>query len=122
MQSFTPGQPNTLTADMIAKAAPNDPITSGTVIAYLKAMDGDNAGKWWDADNEEWSATKASAGSMEHDTDGHWEVVIAADAWIAGVRYRFDAKESGNLHVTYSEEVVEIHTKKEVAFEATITG
>jgi hypothetical protein len=106
MQTFVPGQANTLTVDMLAKSN-GDSIVSGTVNLYLKATSGANSGKWWKASDGTWSATIVSAGVCSHDDDGHWICSVAAGAWISGVRYRINAKESGGLHVSYSEEVSE---------------
>ena len=119
MQSLIAGQINTLMSDVVAKASGN-PIITGTVVGYLRAMDGVNAKKWWDSATSSWSATVASCGNMTHVDDGHWELDIAAGAWIAGVRYRFYWKESGDLHLAVSEDVVEVHAPTTVSFEATI--
>lgn len=108
MQSFTPGQVNVIGADLVDRTSPTcDPITSGTVTGYLKVMSGVYLGKWWNAGSATWSEVEVSAGAMAHDTDGHWEVSIAAGAWISGVRYKFYAKESGNLHLPISDEISE---------------
>jgi len=114
MQIFTAGQSNTMTADVLARAS-GDPIVAGTVNGYLKALTGANAGKWWKASDSSWSATIVSAGVMAHDDDGHWTVSVVSGAWTATVRYRFTAKESTNLHIPVSEDVVDIPTSAAIA-------
>jgi hypothetical protein len=117
MQTYMVGEDNTMVADIVDSAG--DPIESGTVYGYLKALSGDNAGKWWDG--AAWSAVKVSAGNMSYDDDCQWELSIASDAWpTSGVRYRFSARESGQLNIPYSEDVVDITTPTEVSFEATV--
>lgn len=118
MQSFTAGQSNKLTADLVNRST-GAPITSGTVNGYVKAMSGSDSGKWWSGTS--FTAVEAAAGAMTPDADGHWEMTIAAGAWTTGVRYKFYPKESGDLHVTYSEEVVEITTPTTLTVEATVT-
>ncbi len=118
MQSFTAGTSNTLMVDVVNTSG--DPITSGTVNAYLRALSGDNAKKWWNAATASWSAVVVSAGEMSHIDDGHWEVDIVAAAWVAGTRYRLYWKESDNLHIPASEDVLEVAAPN-VSFEATVT-
>ncbi len=106
MQSFTVGQANTLTADVVARDD-GTPIVAGTVTGYLRALSGTNAGKWFRASDSSWQAGESSAGAMTHAADGHWSVSLVTAAWTTGVRYSFYAKESGDLHIPLSEEVIE---------------
>lgn len=87
---------------LIAKTN-GDPITSGTVNWYLKALTGANAGKWWQKSDESWSAGEV-ANEMEHQADGHWTcdplgVPTSASPFDDGVAFVEYAKESGDLHV-----------------------
>lgn len=118
MQFFTAEQDNTLYADVVARAT-GIPITTGTVVGYLQAVDGDHAGKWWDSATESWLSIESSAGNMSHVSDGHWKVVVDALAWDTGVRYHWYWKETGDLHISCSEDIVEGHPQ--ISFEATIT-
>jgi hypothetical protein len=120
MQSFTAGQANTVYADVLAKAD-GEPIISGTVNFYLLALSGDDAGKWFRTSDDSWQAFESIAAVGTHKADGHWTASIDSAAWVTEVRYMLYAKESGNLHIAYSEEIVEITTPKEVSFEATVT-
>lgn len=119
MQSFATGQANTLVADVVARAD-GDPIISGTVTAYLLAQTGDNAGKWFRASDNSWQAAESSAGSMTHKSDGHWTVSVASAAWTTGTRYTFYCKESGDLHVSLSEEVLELHKETNITIETSV--
>jgi hypothetical protein len=120
MQFFAAGQANTVCADLVAKAD-GSPITTGTVAAYLRALSGDNAGKWWRASDETWQASESSAGAMTPAADGHWTVSIAAPAWVAATRYLLYPKESGDLHIPYSEEVAERTVEANITVEATVS-
>ena len=104
MQTFTPGQANTVHRDVVNKST-GAPITTGTVTVYLIALSGANAGKWFQTSDDSWSATEAAAGTATHKANGHWTASIDAAAWTAGVRYELYAKESGSLDIPYSEEV-----------------
>jgi len=108
MQSFTAASANTLHIDMVAKAD-GEPITAGTVNVYLVALTGDNAGKWFKTSDDSWSAVEAPAAAATHKANGHWTASVDAAAWIAGVRYFIYAKESGDLHIPYSEEIIDIN-------------
>lgn len=121
MQSFVAGQANILNVDMLAKATGN-PITAGTVNVYLQAKSGVNEGKWFLGSGSSWEDSESLAGIATHVSDGHWKISIASAAWTAEVVYSLYAKESGDLHISYSEEIVEIHTPSEVSFEATVTN
>lgn len=107
MQSFTPAVANTLHIDMVARAD-GTPIVAGTVNVYVVALTGTNAGKWFKASDDSWSATQASSGTATHKADGHWTCVVDAACWTAGVRYFMYAKESGDLHIPYSEEIIKM--------------
>lgn len=120
MQSFTAGQANMMHADMLARAS-GDAILVGTVTACLKALTGDHAGQYFRASDNSWQAVKSSAGAMAYAEEASWEVSIAAAAWITGVRYKFSAAESGNLHIPYSDDVVEAHTPLTLQEESTVT-
>jgi hypothetical protein len=102
MQTFTAGQVNTVKVDVVAKAS-GDPITSGTVNFYLKAITGTNAGKYFRASDSSWQASESSAGAATYDGGSAWSLSIAAAAWISGVDYRLYAKESGDLNIIYDE-------------------
>lgn len=105
MQQAIPGQANTVRYDVVNKTTA-EPIVLGVVTAYLRCVDGDNAGKWWDAVAEDWSETEASAGVMEYEGGSCWSVAIAAAAWLPGVSYDLYARESGNLNLLYTEYIV----------------
>ena len=120
MQSFIAATANTIHADVIAKAS-GAPITSGTVNFYLIALSDTNAGKWFRTSDNTWQASESIAAVGTHKADGHWTASIDADAWETHVRYLLYVKESGDLHIAYSEEIVEVSTPTEVSFEATVT-
>jgi len=105
MQQAIPGQANTVRYDVVNKTTA-ETIVLGVVTAYLRCVDGDNAGKWWDATAEGWSETEASAGVMEYEGGSCWSVAIAAAAWLPGVSYDLYARESGNLNLLYTEYIV----------------
>jgi hypothetical protein len=104
MQHALPGQANKVRYDVVNKTT-TEPIISGTVTAYLRCIDGVNAGKWWDAAGADWSDTEASAGAMAYKGGASWQVEIAAGAWLPGVSYDLYAKESGGLNLIYTEYV-----------------
>ena len=120
MQYFTAAQANTVHADIVARAD-GSPITSGTITFYLMALTGDNAGKWFKTADDTWSATEQSSGTGTHKADGHWTCSVDSAAWTSGVRYQLYAKESGDLHVPYSEEIVEKGLETNITVEATVT-
>jgi len=105
MQNAKPGQANTVAYDLVNKST-GSPITAGTVTAYLLAMTGDNAGKWWDAAGGAFADAEASAGAMANVARSLWTVSIAAGAWTAGVAYQLYAHESGSLNCVYTEQIV----------------
>ena len=100
MNTFNAGQNNTVKMDVVAKAS-GDPITTGTVNFYLKAVTGDNAGKYFRASDSQWQAAESSAGLATYDCGSALSLAIAAAAWISGVDYQLYAKESGNLNIVY---------------------
>lgn len=113
MQQATIGSANIVYWDAVLRAS-GGPITSGTVTGYLQAITGDNATKWFRASDSTWQAAEASAGEMTHVSDGHWKLSIVAGAWESGVKYSFYAKENGDLHIPYSEQVVAGHIEPEI--------
>lgn len=120
MQHFTAGQANTIHADLVARAD-GTPITGGTVNFYLVAASGSNVGKWFKTSDDTWSPTEAVAAVATHKADGHWTASIDTAAWTVGVRYQFYAKESGNLHIPYSEEITERNVEANVTVQTTVT-
>lgn len=116
MQSFTAGQANLESVDMVAKAD-GEPITAGTVYLTLQAKSGANAGKWFKAADSTWSATEQIAGTAAHQARGRWSGTIVAAAWITGVRYDLGGYESGGLNIPYSDEIVEISAPVNVTIE-----
>ena len=105
MQTPRPGQVNALYGSVITRAD-GDPITSGTVNAYLVAIDGANAGKWFRGSDQSWQAAEAIAAVASHKGDAEWLAAVHADAWTANLRYRLYFKEDGDLHIPGGEEVV----------------
>ena len=94
-----PGQTNTRTLDVIARAD-GSPITAGTVNYYLVAKTGANAGKWFKHSDQTWNVAETVCIAMTHRADGHWYAdSVHADAWADGIEYEEYAKESGDLHV-----------------------
>lgn len=108
MQTFTPGQANRIRYDVTNRST-GVPVTAGTVNAYLQAMSGTNAGKWFRASDSTWQATAEVAGTCTHDDDGHWYSAIITAAWTTGIRYSTYAKETGDLHISVSEEVIDVN-------------
>ena len=82
----------------MVKKVDGAPITSGTVNYYLKALTGDDAGKWWKDADETWDAAE-TANAMTHQADGNWTIQLTSSPFAAGVVYLEYAKESGDLHV-----------------------
>jgi hypothetical protein len=82
----------------IVKKADGAPITAGTVNYYLKALTGDNAGKWWKNSDQTWAVAE-TANAMTHQADGNWSIQLAATPFADGIVYLEYAKESGDLHV-----------------------
>jgi len=105
MQSAKAGQSNVMTVDVLNNTS-GAAITTGTVTAYLRALTGDNAGKWFRASDSTWQAAEASAGAMVYKAGSVWDVTIVSAAWITGVTYSLYGKESGDLNIPYSEQVV----------------
>lgn len=106
MAVFTAGQDNDMSVDMVTSVG--DAITAGTVSLYLRAKNGDNAGKYFDGGTGTWvDEVLPAVGSATHGVSCEWHGVIPAAAWVAGTRYRLLGAESGGLNVPYSEDVVE---------------
>jgi hypothetical protein len=99
------GQTNVLTADVVARAD-GTPIVSGTVTGYLQAKTGTNAAKWYKASDGSWAATEQSAGALTHVSDGHWALSLGTAVWTGGVLYSFYFKESTDLHIPVSLDVL----------------
>jgi len=100
-----PGQANILSADAVARAD-GSPIVAGTVNFYLYAKDGTNATKWYKGSTATWEATEQVAGAATHKADGHWILSLASAVWTTGVAYFAYAKESGDLHIPVSYDVL----------------
>jgi hypothetical protein len=84
---------------MIAKAT-GDPITGGTVSYLLKAITGDNAGKWYRASDDTWQVLPDDAmNAMEHQANGSWTVTLGTSPFAAGIIYHEHAVESTDAHV-----------------------
>ena len=98
------GQANVLEANVVARAD-GSPITAGTINFYLIAKDGTNAGKWFDGAAWQSSET-ALSGTPAHKADGHWFLSVASDAWSSETAYTFYWKESGDLHIPCSVDIV----------------
>jgi len=102
----TPAQANVRTAKVVARGD-GSPIVTGTVNFYLKALTGDNAGKWWVDATSTWSASEALAKAMTvSGTLGSWTVSIKAGAWIDGVEYLEEWAESDDLHVPVNRHIL----------------
>lgn len=105
MQYVCPEVANEINLPIVAKASGND-ITSGTINFYLKALNGDNAGKWWKDSNSTWNATEQVAKVATHSSKGHWYASLKAAAWIQDIRYLLYGYESGGLHIALEDQVV----------------
>jgi len=108
---------NLVSADLVD--VEGAPITAGTVNFYLVALTGGNAGKWYKADGDTWSAVEAVAYAGSHIVNGHWVAAIPAGAWAEGVRYLKYARESGGLDISVSDEVL---CRSPVATAAAVTA
>ena len=106
MQFVRAGSANTVGADLV-KRSDTTALTTGTVTFYLVARRGDNAGRWFKAADDSWSATEITAGTSDTpESEGHWTVEIAAAAWTAGMSYRLYATHDGSDYVTYSDDIL----------------
>lgn len=105
MQYVCPAVANIVYLPIVAKASGND-ITSGTINFYLKALSGDNSGKWWKDSNSSWNATEQVAKVATHDSKAQWYVSLKAAAWIQDVRYLLYGYESGGLHIGLNDSIV----------------
>lgn len=103
MQYVTPGS-NLPQLMRVTARANGSPITAGTVSLGIVALNGANAGKWWDDENQDWAAEETLT-AMTHVADGCWSVTLAASPFEAGTSYLRYAKESGNLHAPNGEEL-----------------
>lgn len=99
------GQSNTVTLKAVAKAS-GDPIEAGTVNLYLKALSGDDAGKWHQGSTGTWEASESVAGAGTHDSDGDWYLTLASAVWTSHVHYRVYLIESGDLHVPNADDII----------------
>ena len=118
MQIVYTGQTNVIALPIVAKTN-GDPITAGTVNFYLKALTGDNAGKWYRGSDQTWQASESIAGSATHGGDGHWELSLGYAVWTKDVHYLAYAKESGDLHIPVEKDILcwSEKTKKMVAWD-----
>ena len=104
MYFATPGIDNTIPYSLDAKTGA--PITTGTVNAYLVAMNGVNAGKWWIDATSSWAVTEAIAlTATVKGTKGLWTVTVKAAAWVEGTAYSLSLVESGDLDIRYSKDI-----------------
>jgi len=94
-----PGVANVVPMDLLQPSGA--PITTGTADFYLIALDGTNAGKWFDGSDDSWSATETVGEAATHKARGHWIASFPAAAWIEGVTYLLYAVDSGDLCVGY---------------------
>lgn len=84
-------------AGMVARAD-GSAITTGTVTYYLKALTGDNVGKWWKNDDQTWAVAETGT-EMTHQADGRWTVQLTESPFEVGIVYEEYVKESNDLHV-----------------------
>jgi hypothetical protein len=118
MQSYSADVANTLYYDVVNRTT-GQAIQSGTVTAFLRALTGANAGKWFRVADGTWQDAESSAGTMTFGSQARWEISISGIAWQTGVRYEFYASESGNLHFPYTDEALEIHPQPVILQEET---
>lgn len=105
MINVLPGQANLIALTVLGKAN-NAPIVTGTVSLYLQAQTGTNAGKWFKGADGTWSAAEAVAGAAAHVLAGQWTASLPAATWTAGVAYIAYMRESGELQVPASTDVL----------------
>ncbi len=83
---------------LVAKAD-GAPIESG-VSYLLKALTGDNAGKWYRDSDQTWQTLSADASNpMTHQANGSHTIQLAKSPFVAGVVYHEHAIDSGGLAV-----------------------
>lgn len=82
---------------LIARAD-GSPITAGTGNYFLKALTGDDAGKWWRDSDQTWQVAETE-NEMEPVADGAWLIVLTSSPFVHGTTYIEYAKESGDLHI-----------------------
>ena len=109
---------NEVDLPIVAKSD-GEPITTGTVNFYLKALSGTNKGKWYKGSTAAWGAAIEIAGAATHDVDGHWYLELVSAVWTKGVRYKLIARESGDLHIAVERSIlcVDITDLKGIAWE-----
>ncbi|HUS74350.1 MAG TPA: hypothetical protein VMY06_14925 [Sedimentisphaerales bacterium] len=105
MQIVYTDQANVIKLPLVAKASGN-PIVAGTVNFYLQATNGDNAGKWYRGSDQTWQAAESIAGDSALTGDGHWGLSLATAVWTKDVQYFAYAKESGDLHIPVSKDIL----------------
>ena len=105
MMIVYPAQANVLRLPIAARAD-GEPITSGTVNFYLKALDGIFADKWYQGSDETWQTSEAIAGAATNSGDAGWELELPAAVWRANIHYSFYAKESGDLHLPVEIDII----------------
>jgi hypothetical protein len=106
MQVTQYSQANTLYGDLVVKDTDAALASSATVTAYLVAVNGTNAGKWFKASDETWSATEASAGSGTYVGGALWSCSVATAAWFSNGTYKVYWKDAGATCKPYSDDVV----------------
>jgi len=116
MQAVFPGQDSVLRANVVAISDGLSAIVAGTVNFYLVAMNGANVGQWWDAENEEWAATKASAGEATYLGGAVWTLEVDGAAFSSNIYYTLYWEESGDLHKPDSDSVYPMS----IAYDGTI--
>ncbi len=105
MLTVPAGQTNTVGVDIVDPATGHG-IATGTVAIYLIQRRGDDAGKYWDGEAGEWSATEASCGEATHESAGHWTIEVDASAWVSGDTYRLYGVLDGGSYVSHSLDVL----------------
>lgn len=121
MQTYTANAANVIGADLVDYQTAL-PIESGTITHYLRALTGDEAGKYWRASDATWQAVKSSAGAGSHDGEGHWEVTVVAAAWTAGVRYQTWAEADSGRQITVRQDVVQLGSPTNLVIRSEVTS
>lgn len=80
-------------------------ITSGSINYFLKSKSGDNSGKWWDDESEDWSDVPV-ANPMTHEVDGHWGIQLASSPFVVNVRYFEYVVDVAGWHVPDSRHLI----------------
>ena len=89
---------NSIRGFTIVNRATGDPVDSGTVNYYLKALSGAQVGKWWDNTSTTWEVS-ATGNAMTHQGDGHWSIDLESAALVNGDTLLEYGIESGDLHI-----------------------